>query len=164
MTTRMNCRLNCLICHLSGFVDWWYGWCRCQVFLASPTTECVWYRSWGTSCISSKNEVSESFVGSSFGLFSLLLRHSLSQPCALGLSVTCPTRSLSPTQCLLLYGVSFPMTIHDCSGAKVLNKTGFANGTVSCIESRSSAALNGAMPPAPRAYPQPSLARLPIPA
>ena len=70
--------------------------------------------------------------------------------------MTCLTGSLSPTQCLL-YGVSFPMTIH---GAKILNKTGSANGTVSCAKSRSYAALNGVMPPAPRAYPRTILGQI----
>ena len=111
MTTRMNCRLNYLICHLSLFVDWWKGGCQVS----------------GVSCVShdgvrlepsprahivSRAKMEFLIVSSvpAFGLFSRTLRHSLSQPCALGLSVTCLTRSLSPTQCLL-YGVSHPMTI-----------------------------------------------------
>ena len=47
-----------------------------------------------------------------FGLFSAPLRHSLSQHCARGLSLTYLSRSLCPTQ-YLLYGIFFPITIHD---------------------------------------------------
>ena len=45
----------------------------------------------------------------------------------------------------------FPDDNPRCSGAQIFSKTVSANGTLSCALSRSYAARNGVMPPAPRA-------------
>ena len=97
MTTRLNCRLICSICHLSA--------CRglvvrlvqvSGVSLRLARRDALGTRSHGTLCISSNNEVFGRFVRSSLKLFSLPLRHSLAQhrprsvSCLESLSMTMP--------------------------------------------------------------------------
>ena len=67
MTTKKNCHLNCLICHLFGFRELvvrqvQVSSLRC--FLRLPRRGAFGTRSQDTPCISSNNEVSERFVGS----------------------------------------------------------------------------------------------------
>ena len=50
------------------FVNRWYGYCKCQVFLESPTCGGFGTKSQGTPCISRINNVSERFVVPVFGL------------------------------------------------------------------------------------------------
>ena len=150
MTTRISCRLNGLICHLSGF----------SVLVVRLVQVS------GVSCVShdavrlvpGPNAVPLSrapmkSLGSSLRIGSRSpLCHSFVPTYVLGsLSLTCLTRSrCPPTQCLL-YGVSFPDDNPRCSGVKILDKIVSANRTIFCVQYRPYAALN-VMPPASRAY------------
>ena len=85
-----------------------------------------------------------------FRLVSPPSRRFLSQRCARGLSDL-------PNQIPLYHAVSslWSLFLDDnprCFAAKILNKMVSANGTISCMKSRSYAALRGVMPPAPREY------------
>ena len=122
MTTRVSCRLNCLICHLSV-----------SRVLAARLVQVS-----GVSCVShdavrlvpgpralpvsraTMKCLNASSVPAS-GVFPSPLRHSLSQQSAPGLSLTYLTRSLCPTLCPL-WRASFLMTIHDVLVAKILNQ------------------------------------------
>ena len=68
-----------------------------------------------------------------FGLFPLLSRPSFSQRSARGSTLTCPTKSLCPTQ-RPLYGLSFPTTIHNVLVPRSLDKIVSVNGTISCAQ------------------------------
>ena len=122
LMTTMNCHLNGLICPLSGF--------REQVVTLVRVS--------GVSCVSHDavrlvlgpralfvSRATMMFLNVSSvptsGFFSLPLRHSLSQRCAPGSSMTYFTRSLCATQCPL---DDSPR----CSGAKILNKTVSGHG------------------------------------
>ena len=86
-----------------------------------------------------------------FGLFSLPLRHFSSQTMCSGFVSDLPNQILL-SYAVSPYGVSFLDDNPRCSGAKILNKTVSANGTISCVQSRSLTAPSAVMPPAPRAY------------
>ena len=117
---------------LSGRRGLAVGRCRCRMSLASPTTRCVWYQVPGTPCISSHNDVSECFVGSSLRMDLAPLQHSWSQRCARRFASDLPNQipfshAVSPLWSL------FPDDNPRCSGATIMNKTVSTNGTSSCV-------------------------------
>ena len=128
MITKMNCCLNCLISRLSvrhGLV---------VRLVQVSDVSCVFHDA--VSSVSGPRVLLiMKFLNVSsvpvFGLLSLPLRHSLSQQCARGSSLTCQTRFLSPAQYLL--GGVLPDDNSRCSGVEILNKTISANGTISCV-------------------------------
>ena len=116
-TTSMNCRLNCLICHLSGGKA--VASVRC--FLRLPRRGALGTKSQGTPCISSNNEVPKRFVGS-------ILRIVLASIAPFFVPTICSgVVSDLPNQIPLFHAVSLlwslcPDDNPRCSGAKILNK------------------------------------------
>ena len=144
MTTKMSCRMNCFICHLSVF--------RGLVvrLVQVPGVSCVSHDAVrlvpGPRALpvyrAAMKFLNVSLVAA-FGLFSFQWHRSLFQQRARGSSLS---HAVSPSWSL------FPDDSPRCSGAKILNKTASAHGTISCAQSQSHAARTGVMPPAPRAY------------
>ena len=122
---------------------------RC--FLRLPRRSAFGTGSQGTPCISSNNEVSELFVGSSFRI-SLVPVAPFLVPTMCSVFVSASPNQIPSSHAASPLWSLFPDGNPRCYGAKILNKTVSANGTISCVWSRSHAARNGVIPPAPRGY------------
>ena len=122
---------------------------RC--FLRLPRRGAFGTGSQGTPCISSNNDVSELLVGSSLRII-LAPVAPLLVPTMCSVFVSALPNQIPSSRAASPLWSLFPDDNPRCSGAKILNKTVSASGTISCVWSRSHAARNGVILPALRAY------------